>query len=309
MKFGIGSLEFNINRRANRYNDELTLEDIKCINDDHVEYLRSLSVSELISRVNAVTLDNASDYEFARNCLMRDGIIVVPDFVGVDVIDKCNAIDSKLSRYVSDFVNTGKRLVENENFLIQKGLQKLKSYSELASYDKTVVLVREGQDQGMIDIFNIEYAFPDACLLRKAYEDSNIKEIISPSEFSISFKNLNLYINSGVTLTRGFHVDSYANQFKAFIYLTDVTCLDDGPYTYVKGSQKNSSYRKLNQEISRGLPSKTEAPIVNRDNIIPVLSSRGGLVISDQSGFHRGFPQNESNKRVISVMNMKLGKL
>ena len=189
--------------------------------------------------------------------------------------------------------------------LLQIGAEKLSGYQELSSYKKTVVQVREGQDQGMIDIFNVDIAFPEVNILRKAYEDSGLKEILSSPDLSVGFKNLNFYLNNNVTSTRGFHADSYAPQLKAFVYLTDCLSLDDGPYTYVKGSQKDNPYRRLNKEMCINLPNKTEAPLLNRDDILPVLASRGSLVISDQSGFHRGFPQEEGHERVISVMNIK----
>jgi len=38
-------------------------------------------------------------------------------------------------------------------------------------------------------------------------------------------------------------------------------------------------------------------------NIVPALAKKGTLVISDQGGSHRGFPQTKGYKRTVGVMN------
>ena len=137
-----------------------------------------------------------------------------------------------------------------------------------------------------------------------SYQSEFVKEMLSDGK-SVDFRNLNFYINSNITKTRGFHADSFSPQLKAFVYLTDCLSLDDGPYTYVRRSHTDGPYRRLNQDLCVNLPNKTETPLLDRDRIVPVLGKKGTLVISDQSGFHRGYPQSPGHKRVISVMNLK----
>ena len=305
MKFSLGPISISVNRKIKNYSVSASLEDVRAINDDHVNYLKGLSSTELKSRVQSVSVENLDNCDLARSCLAENGIVVVPDFIDTDIVVSFGKVISDLRQITNEFLRANIRVDENEHMLLQIGAEKLSGYQELSSYKKTVVQVREGQDQGMIDIFNVDIAFPEVNILRKAYEDSGLKEILSSPDLSVGFKNLNFYLNSNVTSTRGFHADSYTPQLKAFVYLTDCLSLGDGPYTYVKGSQKDNPYRRLNQEMCTNLPNKTEAPLLNRDNILPVLASRGSLVISDQSGFHRGFPQEEGHERVISVMNIK----
>ncbi|WP_206744366.1 hypothetical protein, partial [Salinivibrio kushneri] len=75
------------------------------------------------------------------------------------------------------------------------------------------------------------------------------------------------------------------------------------PYTFVKKSHRTSSFSILNKYISSALPNRTEAPVVPLNNIIPVLAPKGSLVISDQSGIHRGFPQSPEGKRAVAVLS------
>ena len=305
MKFSVGPLSLSINRKSQNYNASVSMEDVRAINNDHVNYLKGLSSTELKSRVQAVSFEDLYNCDLVRSCLTENGIVIVPEFIDTDIVVSFGKVISDLRQITNEFLGKNIRVDENEHMLLQIGAEKLSGYQELSSYKKTVVQVREGQDQGMIDIFNVDIAFPEVNILRKAYEDSGLKEILSSPDLSVGFKNLNFYLNSNVTSTRGFHADSYTPQLKAFVYLTDCLSLDDGPYTYVKGSQKDNPYRRLNKEMCINLPNKTEAPLLNRGDILPVLASRGSLVISDQSGFHRGFPQEEGHERVISVMNIK----
>jgi len=305
MKFSVGPLSLSINRKSQNYNASVSMEDVRAINNDHVNYLKGLSSTELKSRVQAVSFEDLYNCDLVRSCLTENGIVIVPEFIDTDIVVSFGKVISDLRQITNEFLRANIRVDENEHMLLQIGAEKLSGYQELSSYKKTVVQVREGQDQGMIDIFNVDIAFPEVNILRKAYEDSGLKEILSSPDLSVGFKNLNFYLNSNVTSTRGFHADSYTPQLKAFVYLTDCLSLDDGPYTYVKGSQKDNPYRRLNREMCTNLPNKTEAPLLNRGDILPVLASRGSLVISDQSGFHRGFPQEEGHERVISVMNIK----
>ena len=85
-----------------------------------------------------------------------------------------------------------------------------------------------------------------------------------------------------------------------FLPLVTRTC---GPYTYVKESHIDSSFVKINKKISSVLPNETETPIVLRNNIVPALAKKGTLVISDQGGSHRGFPQTKGFQRTVAVMN------
>jgi hypothetical protein len=156
----------------------------------------------------------------------------------------------------------------------------------------------------MVDVFNADRLLDQTgSELRSYLESELVRAIIAQAGFDAQPFNLNCYINDGVTRTRGFHVDSYGPRIKVFVYLTDVRSLDDGPYTFVLGSHVDSPYRTANQTLSVGLPNRTEAPIIAWSNALPVLAARGTVVISDQSGFHRGLPQASSGSRAVAVLN------
>lgn len=117
--------------------------------------------------------------------------------------------------------------------------------------------------------------------------------------------NLNLYINNSIKKTRGLHADSYDRTIKGFVYVTDVDSLEHGPYCYVKGTHLNSPWRKANKNISKRYQNKTESPFVDLLAVTPILGKKGTLVLSDQSGIHRGIPQEEGYIRKLLVMRYK----
>jgi hypothetical protein len=298
------SLKKNQSDRQERSGPDIGLADIKVVNEAYVRYVSALSLEELQSRVAEVTVRNINTTDGlsrAKQVLEEYGIVIIPSVLGADECrraqDKIEAIYRKYSAYrQSEY--------EDADLLYQAGSGKLKGYHQLSNYSKTVFYIRKGQDEGMIDIFNCDLAFADEFHgIRKAFETEEIRQLLAYK--SLQAKNLNTYINQGIQQTRGFHVDSYSEQIKAFIYMTDVKELGDGPYTFVKKSHKDSAFRRANQKLGLGMDPSTEAPILDPLAITPVLAPRGAMIISDQSGIHRGWPQQASAKRLVSVMNYK----
>lgn len=296
-------LELDI--RARRKGEQpLSLDDLRELNDETIRYVRSLTESELSSRVSEVTVASIADVSAINATLETHGIVIVPDFIKEESVSAIAGAINSLQSMIEDFARSSEAFREQENYLLQKGACKVSGYDSLTEYGKPVIQIRDGQDSGMVDVFNIDHLFQDfRDIIRPAYEQSPISHILGATSHQLRAKNLNLYVNSGITRTRGFHVDAYRKKLKSFIYLSDVLSLDDGPYTYVKGSHVDSAYRRINQTLSRHLPNRTETPVVSLDSIIPAIARKGTLVISDQGGSHRGFPQQPGHARMVSVMN------
>jgi hypothetical protein len=149
----------------------------------------------------------------------------------------------------------------------------------------------------MIDIFNADRIYPNLSSLRATLEHLNFQKLIGAK-----IKNINLYINKSVIKTRGFHVDCFKPSYKIFIYLSDCLKLSDGPYCYVTESNKPSVLREFNEILSNNLSeNQTESPLFDFENVVPILGPAGTLIISDQSGIHRGFPQSLGAERLVLV--------
>jgi hypothetical protein len=181
-----------------------------------------------------------------------------------------------------------------------------RSMSELIGSGDPVANVRSGEDAGMIDLYNVDNFLPEARKILEVALESGVHDFLTGiSGKELVFKSMNAYVNAGVTNTRGFHVDAYGvKQYKMFIYLTDVSDFESGPYCYVLGSPGKSYLEKANRFIARLLKlSSTDLTLLDFQNAIPIFGEVGTVIISDQSGAHRGFPQSRDGFRAICVLN------
>lgn len=166
--------------------------------------------------------------------------------------------------------------------------------------------VRQGVDQGMVDFYNIDNFFAEAKKIRESMLKSGVQQILERvSGNKLKLKSMNAYINIGVTDTRGFHVDAYGvKQYKAFVYLTDVKRVQDGPYCYIPSSARDSSMEELNRFLAWKLGADpTDILLGDFRSALPFLAPSGTVIISDQGGAHRGHPQSSAGERAICVFN------
>lgn len=161
-----------------------------------------------------------------------------------------------------------------------------------------------GHDEGMLDIKHIDKIIPD---FSNKIKIEKILDILNDElGQKLRVLNINCYWNQGVQHTRGFHADSHTKeQYKAFIYLTDVVDDLDGPYCYIPWSQLPSLYR-YKCIISNYMNNKplTDYNSCNNQEIIKAKAPKGSLIISNQNGAHRGWPQGENNKRALISINL-----
>ena len=167
------------------------------------------------------------------------------------------------------------------------------SFRDVRGYDKNA-------DIGKVDWFHI-----DKIIDISSVDLEYIKSILNEISTDLELKNFNSYIDKGVTTARGFHADSYGVlHYKAFIYLTNVPSLEYGPYTYIKKSHLDFKNRILNQIKNKIFnKERTDVTIYKKKLVSPMLAKKGTLIISDQTGFHRGWPQKNDKFRAILTMN------
>jgi hypothetical protein len=172
--------------------------------------------------------------------------------------------------------------------------------SEMMSASQSIVNERGGEnDDGMLDIFNIDETIPE---IHDIKTNEFISEIIHQAGTKqYEPENINIYYNKSVTNTRGYHFDSYNSQYKAFVYLTDVPGDSYGPYSYIKRSNMRSyTRRRLEGMVNRFRGEHpTAALFYDEDDVVNFTAPKGTLIISDQTGYHRGIPQEEGKERML----------
>lgn len=189
------------------------------------------------------------------------------------------------------------------------------SLEQLISCEQTVVDVRGRTlewDTGMLDVFN-----PSRSLLPELRElDAHVERLDVPGLLStihdgmiFRLSHTNVYVNWGVTDTRRFHVDDYEQrQYKLFVLFTDVPDLTYGPYCYVLRSHSAGvGFASANMGLARivGSPDaySTDVFLAECGDAVAAVGPAGTVLLSNQSGAHRGFPQAPDRLRVVGVYN------
>ena len=259
------------------------------------------------SEALSVTVASVDDVEDMEEKLSEHGVVVVPGAIAHHELQRSLELLQDVAVSIRD-------APEGEATTIDGSLDVVfgdQDYATMRDRKGALAVVRSGADAGMIDIFHADrYLASRGEDLIHSIESAGVGravESVLPDGFKL--KNVNAYLNWGVTRTRGFHVDSYGgNQLKAFVYLTDVLSLQDGPYCYVIGSHSDGRFPLVNIGLAKFLGRKrTDVSALDPSNAVPFLGESGTLIVSNQSGAHRGYPQTKDGRRVLLALNFQAG--
>ncbi len=233
--------------------------------------------------------------QHSAKVLRRDGFAVVHDAFDAAT---CDAL-AELARRLHDGIETTTSLPSGTQVIV-RGSQQERDY-----------------DTGFIDIYDVDKEDQRARLLAL---DAHVREAIRRSWGREPIeRRTSIYVSRGVTDTRTYHRDSVTQRsFKVFLYLTDVTEPADGPYAFVRGTHRHheGKYRSL---VRAGLglarhPGGASAaaldwfpPRAQDDPGTPCYGTKGTLILSDQNGLHRGWPQAPGRARYVLVTTFGLG--
>ena len=230
--------------------------------------------------------EDESDIPEYVETLVDDGIIVIKDYFDSNV---CDEIYDKVSE-----------IIEQETCDVLSPEEDT-SYQYLADHESTILNKRGGREKGFYDIFHIDHTIQE---LKDFKYDGEIMEIINAAGlYDYQPEATNIYWKESVSQTRGFHHDTYSEKFKSFVYLTDVKSKADGPYTYVKGSHEPSVLKQKGTSLVNKLKRKkvTDAVFYDEENIKYCTGPKGTLIISNQTGIHKGCPQEEGYERMLAT--------
>lgn len=277
------------------------------LNGSTLEYIRSLSSGEIARRLDEVAIDRLHDEKAlarARGILAAEGIVVILNFLGEDALQAAALAVSSLKTELAKATEASNR--ETETLLVQSAERVVTGYAGLCRHPKAVANIRRGSDAGMVDVFNFDRLLLDqSAVLRRPFEDPLLLGLMSDGDVKLRAANLNLYLNRDITHTRGFHSDSYDRSLKGLCYVSDAADLTFGPYCYVRRTHLDGPWRWANRKISELCKAPTEAPFVDPAMIVPCVGPKGALILSDQSGIHRGLPQDPGRERQVLVMRYR----
>ena len=213
--------------------------------------------------------------------------------------------NGQLKRFSGIRIESG-FLSEKETDMIYEEINFLVHNKSLVGCD-TVFQERgaNGYDEGMLDIKHIDRAIPD--FLDKIQIKKILATVKDEMGLNLRVQNINCYWNQGVQNTRGLHADNHTkDQYKAFIYLTDVLSDLDGPYCYVPDSHL-ASINRYKCIISNYFNNRSLTNYSTKKHEVKMLkakAAKGALIISNQNGAHRGWPQGKNNQRALISINL-----
>ncbi len=252
---------------------------------DTVKNVLSLILQDFINLIHHWDYDKNSGNQHSKE-LFETGFVKVKNFLEANY---CNELYKQIISISEDNPITTK--LDNGTFIEHRN-------------SKT----ENGPDKGMIDIYNIDKSIH----LKLNY--STIENILKPiTTCDIYLTSIHAYINRSVENTRIYHVDNCQPViYKAFIYLTHVSDKSFGPYSFIKNSDRFSPkvYYNLIKNLFVKKNRSTDMPSYNKEKEIIGTGHKGSLIISNQNGIHRGYPQAKGKERVAIVLNyMVISKL
>lgn len=266
------------------------------IQTNYLQYLILLGRERLEARMSHYRF-NSTDSGGLENSdvasvLEENGIVIVNQCV----LDYSEYDFSKISRALSKLIiNT------SSNSDIE-----LEEYEQIVGSRRLFVNKRTRCDVGMFDVFNVDSYKSDLILQLICDLKSYVLDVLNETKRyrNYEYTNCNLYVNRSVTETRGFHMDDPNNSVKCFLYLSDVLSVDDGPYCYVAGSHLlgNSSLYDADRLLNGVKDVPSDRALLEQEKMVVVFGKAGSLVISDQSGAHRGIPQREGRERMLLML-------
>lgn len=213
--------------------------------------------------------------------LSEDGFVIIENYLDPET---CDSYYDKIAE-----------VAENELPVAEE----YDGIGDLVNWGGAVINKRSGRDDGMWDIFNIDDAIGALSDIKN--DQQIIETITNANSERVEPTNMNVYWNRSVTQTRDFHADSFASQYKSFLYLTDVPDKSHGPFSYVRGSHETSYVSRKIRTLLNTVKSnpKTNAVSVNESNVVYCTAPKGTLIIANQAGLHRGIPQEEGKERML----------
>lgn len=215
--------------------------------------------------------------------LAEDGVVAIEGYFDDE---NCDELYTEISN-----------AIEQEDIDVVKGGEY--GYDKLANWDGVVANERRGRDEGMIDVFNLDSVVPEVASFKSDEMINGIINRAASQEFSPD--NVNAYWNRSVTATRNFHADTYGGKFKSFVYLTNVPDRSFGPFSFIRGTHNVSGMKKKAASLVNKIRNKpsTDAVLYDEEDVEYFTAPKGTLIIANQSGYHRGHPQEEGKERML----------
>lgn len=210
--------------------------------------------------------------------LVQNGVVAIENYFSPAQID---AIAAKCARLVADS-KTGV-------------FPPAKLFAKHFGYDLSPT-------DGVLRFYNIDQEVPET----KLFRDDPLPRFLGKQYYGRELRLETTLLQHNVVTengTRNWHIDSWLNQLKTFLYLTDVED-NNGPFTYLLGSHANNDFllRKtfacLNGKETTDVPDSAVQGLGLRPK--EFYAKKGTLIIADTKGIHQGATLTRGTRSILA---------
>ncbi len=216
---------------------------------------------------------------------------------------KLSRFDSKKYEYIVDEIESkGYYIIpnffEDVDSLSEKIQKRFSTGNGTKNSEKESVVREINNHQKIVDPLYTapeiaEYVFNDE-LIQIAASYMKVLPAIGTLNLRKSFAN-----NVPVEGVQYYHIDPNSPRFlKFFTYLNDVDSMDDGPFTYIKGSN-----RKLHNRLYdyHRVPDTLAEEMYGKENVTYLTAKKGDLIIADTTGLHKGSKCKNKDRTMLTI--------
>jgi hypothetical protein len=234
------------------------------------------------------------EYRAYAQALRSDGYVLIPNYRQARA---CDEWVKRLQAAVPDPPPTAAP-GEGEDYRVYPGSRKVDlphgGVVEWRNFDG------DGKDRGITCIYHVDREFPEFAELRN---DALVSSIIAAAcGRELPSRAFKCFINASARETSDYHVDQTSeDQFKTFLFLTDVEDADDGAHAYLPGTHRPHLKRYVNYLSNLVAPRRYPYAmrLHGRRRPVQLLCPAGTLAIVDITGVHRALPQAPGRLRVV----------
>jgi hypothetical protein len=256
----------------------------------------------------------AESMDRATAILDRHGVVVLRDFLPCAQTETAYREAELMIARLQEAFTAAQDYGRAANILWQVGGARFSSHKAILAHGHPLANIRSRErgtvNGGIIDLFFLDKAAKEngwtALLSCCACLQCGLIPRIVAAVSRARPKQVNLLRNDSVTATRGLHVDNLDGSYKAFLYLSDVRGLADGPFAYVPGSHRRPDLIRREAQLNslKGRAENDSHAFYGREIVFPV--QKGSVIVSCQSGVHRGMPQQPGASRTVLVGNYRV---
>tara|TARA_R110000851_G_scaffold45330_3_gene111095 strand:- start:5392 stop:6258 length:867 start_codon:yes stop_codon:yes gene_type:complete len=208
-------------------------------------------------------------------------------------------IDQKYQKHIDEVNEKGYSKIQKFFDLEELNKFKFEIYDSFKNKTNTKFVQNNSHEQIVEPYLNTKYAFDmatDERIVNMASAFFNCLPALGTCNLRRSFPTSNQAAGTGM-----FHRDfnSPVKIFKFFIYLDDVK-LENGPFTYVEGSNREMPANPHWSRYHRWPDNEIEK-IYGKDRIKHLTADYGDLLMATTNGFHKGLKTQEGERIMFTI--------